>query len=1038
MVEHRTLYFRRKLFALLHDPQLKALYQYKNGKGPWQQVAELYHHGEELESWWQAHQGVISDHIAAASDRLTIRDIYKDAEQLGGRTQVEVRHPLSGEKQNIQIWNQLTEGQLEEIQNRIIPYEQVRHGDPEKAFWWFWRFYPQLVVQETGINAPSALLLPADTRIPDCAIHDHNSIVSALAGALFPPEWKPSDSVSHADLLLFTFSPVQEFIKSSRKLLDFWSGSYLLHYLSARLCWFIAERYGPDAVITPSLWGQEIIDAWILKKFPEFECYFQEIERLDTRNSQGSTPVSRFQDRISTSLSTAGFPNVITALVPREKGKEFAAELAQEMHKIWKEIGIKVRDHIRERCIQSLNDRGSEIWEKIAPSMGTTEGSHINYKREFEKWKQPSNWEWNKLWEAQLDHTWESYWTLVPLGDPDKPLKGKTKDPDYMSWKKAQQTLAQSRGELPTNPEEKAYGSLNVGTWWGSLQARLGQSIQAIKNTRTWQIPVAPGERSTLSGMYSAVHPNLLYRDQFCEGAGLPAGSLRMFWNLMGEVYPGLFNGSEMLNAVELTKRMAWKYGGIAESLGVAEEEDDLENLIRFPNLSSIAAARFAHDAPDKVKQYWHMLEKQIRQVLPEYRDRFGSLTRRPFQVPKTDEQISPQGGDQPYNGVMFSSKWLVDDLGLGDSEAKDLRKAMDQAHQQVGLTGGSPSDWWVIVLADGDNMGKYVSGSKLHPYEKYLATGVADKLRKRGDEWVQLLDPEPKDGFPVKKRMGPATHVGLNRALLDFSNRLVPYLTEKRFCGRVVYSGGDDVMALLPLEDLPEYLLSLRAAWSGKADPKGEFRSQGGFWHPQPGKVLAGLPNRPLFTMGKEATMSIGVVIANKGIPLPTVLENLWEAEKNRAKKLPGKDGLCFRVIYQSGNTLEALMKGDLLEKWWAWLQRGPELDLGPVLHRLAEELPQRCVISENNRLFELATTTILARRDRSEELKTIRDPLVNWINAWEKWVLDVQDKSEALGTTPADLGNILRFSAFWVDKKKQRNDWINKPKKTAEIQGG
>jgi hypothetical protein len=88
---------------------------------------------------------------------------------------------------------------------------------------------------------------------------------------------------------------------------------------------------------------------------------------------------------------------VITALVPREEAKAFAEKLTQEMRKIWKEVGTQVRDHIRERCIQTLNDRGSEIWEKIAPTMGTTEGSHINYEREFEKWKQQSNWEWNKL-----------------------------------------------------------------------------------------------------------------------------------------------------------------------------------------------------------------------------------------------------------------------------------------------------------------------------------------------------------------------------------------------------------------------------------------------------------------------------------------------------------------------------------------------------------------------------------------------------------------------------------------------------------------
>jgi len=52
-----------------------------------------------------------------------------------------------------------------------------------------------------------------------------------------------------------------------------------------------------------------------------------------------------------------------------------------------------------------------------------------------------------------------------------------------------------------------------------------------------------------------------------------------------------------------------------------------------------------------------------------------------------------------------------------------------------------------------------------------------------------------------------------------------------------------------------------------------------------------------------------------------------------------------------------------------------------------------------------------------------------VNWINAWESWAFEFQGKSEALGTTPRDLGNLLRFSAFWIDKKKQRDGWIKKP---------
>ena len=109
-------------------------------------------------------------------------------------------------------------------------------------------------------------------------------------------------------LLLFTFSPVQEFIKASRKFIDFWAGSYLLHYLGAKICWYIAEEYGPDAIITPSLWGQEIIDALIFQKYREFQGAFNNYIKGD--------PVSKFNDNRSASLNTAGFPNLVTAVLP--------------------------------------------------------------------------------------------------------------------------------------------------------------------------------------------------------------------------------------------------------------------------------------------------------------------------------------------------------------------------------------------------------------------------------------------------------------------------------------------------------------------------------------------------------------------------------------------------------------------------------------------------------------------------------------------------------------------------------------------------
>jgi CRISPR-associated protein Cmr2 len=620
----------------------------------------------------------------------------------------------------------------------------------------------------------------------------------------------------------------------------------------------------------------------------------------------------------------------------------------------------------------------------------------------------------------------------MPLGNPDQPLTINPTEENYQQWKQSQNAITPPHlaESLPTTAEENLYEQINTGTWWGALQARLGQSIQAVKNTRTWAIPTAPGERSTLSGQFSAVHPQLHYHGQFKNGGGLSARSMRLFWRLMAEVYPGLFNGSEKLNAIELTKRMAWRYGGVAESLGInlgQEDDTNYDNLIRFPNLSSIAAARFTCEdfkkGGQKTRNYWNCLNTLINQQLPNKADTFASRTHgRPYQIPKVDRQINPENRNgQNFNGVMFSSKWLADDMNCNAQETATLRSLVEEAHKKAKFGEGSPADWWVIVLGDGDGMGKYVSGSKLKKYKEYLITdAIAEKVKNHQD-YPDLL--------ATQKRMGPATHVGLNRALLDFSNRLVPYLTEERYCGKVVYSGGDDVMAVLPLADLPGYLRSLRAAWCADPDPEREFSTEGGYWTPK--QTLQGLQQRPYFTMGDGATMSLGIVIAHKSVPLPTVLESLWTAEKDRAKKLYGKDGLCFRVIYGSGNTLEALMKGELLDLWWNFMQYDQQ-DLSALFYRLAEELPRHACVTESDRLLRKAAQVIINRRDQTLE-SHIQENLLNWLDEWENWAYrtynqvnkNKTEKEVPLGTTEKDLANLLRFSAFWNDKRMQQMKW-------------
>lgn len=1018
-------FYARKLYALLQNLHVASA---ADAAALLEAIPEL----RDASSWWQTHQHTIQN-IGSASDRASlIESSLPDT--------IEARHPISGQSQILSVAQRTHNDKLLQDIRAARSALQSDNADEtiKRLFFWCWRFYPQL--SDTG---DLALLNPAHRILPDCPIHSYNSTVSAISGAMFPPSWQ-SGEPQKPYLLLFTFSPVQEFIKASRKFTDFWSGSYLLHYLSARLCWHIAQAYGPDAVITPSLWSQEIIDALL----ENVHLFFKQ-----TLSERGEDPVEKFNNFSSRSLSTAGFPNAITALVPgKENAIALGEQLQQVLKDIWCDIAKEVRGCIKTQVIEHLSEDGfDQVWEKCKTLF--SEEEQPTYKKELKQLAQHGCWEWNKLWEAQIESTWQPYFVAVPLGHPEQPHT--STGTNSKSWVDEQNVIAQPSVPIPTKAELDTYEQLNVGTWWGSLQARLGQSMQAIKNTRRWQIPTAPGERSSLSGQFSALHPRLHYSGPFKHGRGMPAGSIRLFWHLMSLAYPGLFDGSEHLNALELTKRMAWKYGGVAKSLDVViREDDDYEKLIRFPNMSSLAAAHFASQNPEVVDSYWRTLRKSIQKskiLTAEHHEKFCSVTHRAFQIKKADDALSDvTNGNHDYNGVMFSAKWLAEDMSLKDnseavsqkgSAVQELRSLVAEAHKSADFADSSPADWWVLLLADGDSMGQYVSGRKLKPYSHYVVEDLVNHNGIDDSTWNNFLK--------TPKRMGPATHVGMNRALLDFSNRLVPHLTEHRYCGRVIYSGGDDVLVALPLADLPGYVRSLRAAWCGGKDPEKEFDRNGdsGYWKPrQP--VPDNLPDRPLFTMGAGATMSMGIVVAHKSVPLPTVLENLWDAEKEKAKKLiggrlpgsngtiPAKDGLCFRVIYGSGNTSEALMKGHLIKPWWEIIkQHEASFDLSPVLNRLAEDLPKHAVVTETHQMCCQAAKAILLRRE-DRQIENAENAILSWISQWEAWAWAARQTAKtqrdalgrpekALGTSLDDLAALLRFTAFWVSRRRQELNW-------------
>ena len=120
----------------------------------------------------------------------------------------------------------------------------------------------------------------------------------------------------------------------------------------------------------------------------------------------------------------------------------------------------------------------------------------------------------------------------------------------------------------------------------------------------------------------------------------------------------------------------------------------------------------------------------------------------------------------------------------------------------------------------------------------------------------------------------------------------MVRHVVENEYLGRLIYAGGDDVFAMLPVADLLPAIHRLRCAYSGH-DP----RHEGGV----PGRGLAlqngfaMLNGRLMRMMGTRATASCGAVIAHHQAPLSFVRRELDAAEK-RAKNEGGRDAFRLR----------------------------------------------------------------------------------------------------------------------------------------------
>lgn len=131
---------------------------------------------------------------------------------------------------------------------------QEENFAPARFHYLYFILRRRLAQQNTGDLGGLWHRLPADTRLPDHSIWQHNGLVSALTSSF------RLSKQNKASLMVFALTPVQDFIVRARKLRDYWSGSILLSWLAFEGIKAVIHELGADHILYPSLHGQPLID----------------------------------------------------------------------------------------------------------------------------------------------------------------------------------------------------------------------------------------------------------------------------------------------------------------------------------------------------------------------------------------------------------------------------------------------------------------------------------------------------------------------------------------------------------------------------------------------------------------------------------------------------------------------------------------------------------------------------------------------------------------------------------------------------------
>ena len=644
---------------------------------------------------------------------------------------------------------------------------------------------------------------PADTRFPTQTVFDHTYATASMVN------WYLSGEEPSGFLVYLDIPGIQSFIKESRKTHDYWAGSYLVSYIMLKILEPLLKVLGPDIMLLPTARHNLMYKQWLIADFmPKYI-------RQEIKATAATKLVTIWGNLYVPSLQPV-MPGTVSIALPKLGEKvllknDLPEKLKEsEISKLLLEVNeaLKDKESIKKYLYRLFNESWRNIVDKIASLRDSDKTvcklAKIIVEEYYDFFKElPLN-----LLTVVIDIE-EVYKKYVVEASSDFSIL------EEILSKEAVSKLKEVVKEISREFALSEIDVLRKLFYFMLFSKILGKEIKSIKikyamlPTYTKLLSIT-SDYSSFVEKYSdkvfsiAKIDNKIWR--YCSVCGCLPAIIRFpldereYEKELKKIYSSEIDFNEIKSFFKLGESLCPRCFIKRIFKFLVEESLDKSiieaNAIQSPKIYPV----------DTIANKY--LLESLREInIP---DEFEILKKALNSFNEKEERFS-------YDYLVFSLKSEGRELERGevklelDRQLSSLLK--NKKIEDDFLRVHKFRDYYAIIEGDGDSMGKIVNGCLYLSPEKYLDL-VVDNIKeaipekdlvlykKFKEAVLKLINAFKQDSAlsEITVIISPSYHSSLSAALMVTAVKDIATITTK-LRGIVVYSGGDDISALVPVE---------------------------------------------------------------------------------------------------------------------------------------------------------------------------------------------------------------------------------------------